>query len=75
MTALETFTNSFQATLDHGAPSRHGRYLREVDAGVDVKAAIPITTRTSLFGGEWPFLLMRVPQAALCPKTTRSAMI
>jgi hypothetical protein len=27
MTALETFTNSFQATLDHGAPSRHGRYL------------------------------------------------
>jgi hypothetical protein len=26
MTALETFTNSFQATLDHGAPSRHGRY-------------------------------------------------
>ena len=28
MTALETFTNSFQATLDHGAPSRHGCYLR-----------------------------------------------
>ena len=27
MTALETFTNSFQATLDHGAPSRHGRNI------------------------------------------------
>ena len=43
--------------------------------GVDLKAAIPITTRTSLFGGEGSFLLMRVAQAALCPKTTRSAMI
>jgi hypothetical protein len=23
--------NSFKATLDHGAPSRHDRYLREAD--------------------------------------------
>ena len=28
MTALETFTTASKATLDHGAPSRHGRYLR-----------------------------------------------
>ena len=36
MTALETFTTASKATLDHGAPSRHGRYLHILAIGIAI---------------------------------------
>ena len=50
MTVLDTFTNSFQATLDHGAPSRHGAVARAPSAASVRTGDPPKWSRVQVIG-------------------------
>jgi hypothetical protein len=79
MTALRDVHNSFKATLDHGAPSRHDRYLRSPEAGVDVKRLLPIIGIDVAVGdsGRWKSLATPLagarPTAFQCESARQNA--